>query len=189
MIDIVDTNKITDKLVIRDSCDLLIIGDTHKDIDIELERENLRCDVKCLVLCKSGSNQNINVRINHTRKSCVSVLRVYSVLYSKSKLRVRGKVNIAHKADKSEAYFGSESLVLGDGSTVNAIPQLDIRNKNSKVSHNAVIATITDEDLWFLTSRGIDRNAAQDTFIVGFLTRDLDTHRALVVQEWLSKHE
>lgn len=62
----------------------------------------------------------------------------------------------------------NNNLLLGRLSEVDTKPQLEIYADDVKCSHGATIGRIDDEQMFYLRSRGIDENAAQQMIIHAF---------------------
>ncbi len=59
--------------------------------------------------------------------------------------------------------------MLDKTANVDAIPGLEIRTNDVKASHSATVSRVTEEDLFYFRSRGIDPVTARHMFVEGFL--------------------
>ena len=59
--------------------------------------------------------------------------------------------------------------MLSDNAEVSAIPCLVSRRMNSELTHEAAIGRISEEQLFYLTARGISREEAESLVVRGFL--------------------
>jgi len=60
-------------------------------------------------------------------------------------------------------------LLLAEDSSINAIPELVNRNKDTSLTHEASIGKISEEILNYLRSRGLTEDQAIDLIVSGFL--------------------
>jgi Fe-S cluster assembly protein SufD len=81
-----------------------------------------------------------------------------------------GLIRIENGAQGCESYLNHHSLLIGDVARSHTVPSLEILANEVKCSHAATIRTITDEDLFYLRSRGISANEARETLIHAFLS-------------------
>ena len=62
----------------------------------------------------------------------------------------------------------NNNLLLSDDAHVYAKPQLEIYAHNVKCSHGATVGRIDDEQMFYLRSRGINQQDAQQMIIYAF---------------------
>ncbi len=98
-----------------------------------------------------------------------------SSIVSKSIARKEGKVNyrgIIHHA-KNAAYAKShvecDTLILDDVSSSDTIPVNSSSTMLSTIEHEATVSKISEEQLFYLMSRGLSRAQATDMIVMGFL--------------------
>jgi Fe-S cluster assembly protein SufB/Fe-S cluster assembly protein SufD len=59
-------------------------------------------------------------------------------------------------------------MLIGKDARADAIPGLEIKTNEVKATHSASVAQINDEQIFYLTSRGLSEDAATKLIIVGF---------------------
>lgn len=85
-----------------------------------------------------------------------------------SKNSYRGLVKMSANAEGSRNYSQCDSFLLGSSSLACTYPYLDIWNSNSIVEHEATISKVSDEQLFYLTQRGISVEQSVGLLINGF---------------------
>jgi Fe-S cluster assembly protein SufB len=85
-----------------------------------------------------------------------------------SKNSYRGLVKIASKARGSRNYSQCDSLLLGDKSTANTFPYIQVLNSTSKIEHEASTSKIGEEQIFYFLQRGISLEEALQLIINGF---------------------
>lgn len=85
-----------------------------------------------------------------------------------SKNSYRGLVKIAPKARGSRNYSQCDSLLLGDKSTANTFPYIQVLNSTSKIEHEASTSKIGEEQIFYFLQRGISLEEALQLIISGF---------------------
>jgi Fe-S cluster assembly protein SufB len=85
-----------------------------------------------------------------------------------SKNSYRGLVKIAPNARFSRNFSQCDSFLIGASSLACTYPYLDIWNSNSIIEHEAKISKISEEQLFYLTQRGISIEKAISLLISGF---------------------
>ena len=72
------------------------------------------------------------------------------------------------KAEKTDGYQKNENLMLSNDANVLAEPGLEIITDDVKCSHGTTITNIDDDQIFYLTSRGIPQKEAEQLVIRGF---------------------
>jgi Fe-S cluster assembly protein SufD len=81
----------------------------------------------------------------------------------------KGLISIGKAAQGSESYLNHHSLLLSPGAQSWTLPSLEILANEVKCSHAATMRSITDRELFYLRSRGLNREAARALLIHAFL--------------------
>ena len=117
-----------------------------------------------------------------------------STIISKSLSRVGGKVNyrglvsIGPKAIHSKAKVECDTLILDDKSSSDTIPTNIISNNLSTIEHEATVSKISEEQLFYLMSRGLTKEEATQMIILGFIepfTKELPMEYAVELNQLL----
>ena len=117
-----------------------------------------------------------------------------STIISKSLSRVGGKVNyrglvsMSENAKYSKAKVECDTLILDDLSSSDTIPTNIISNNTSTIEHEATVSKISDEQLFYLMSRGLTKEEATQMIILGFIepfTKELPMEYAVELNQLL----
>lgn len=90
------------------------------------------------------------------------------IVNDKGRAVFNGMINVAQHAIKTDGQMTNNNLLLGRLSEVDTKPQLEIYADDVKCSHGATVGRIDDEQMFYLRSRGIDKQAAQKMIIYAF---------------------
>jgi len=71
--------------------------------------------------------------------------------------------------DAGTGHVDCMGLLLAEGSSINAIPELVNNNKDASLTHEASVGKISEEVLNYLRSRGLTEDQAIDLVVAGFL--------------------
>jgi Fe-S cluster assembly protein SufB len=80
----------------------------------------------------------------------------------------RGLVKIGKKAKKSRNYSQCDSLLLGNKSSANTFPYINVENSNSQIEHEASTSKIGEEQIFYFLQRGIYLEQALGLIVSGF---------------------
>ncbi len=106
--------------------------------------------------------------LEHNKGYCTSRQLHKTIVNDKGRAVFNGLINVAKRADKTDGQMTNNNLLLGRLSEVDTKPQLEIYADDVKCSHGATIGRIDDEQLFYLRSRGIGEQAAQQMIIYAF---------------------
>ena len=90
------------------------------------------------------------------------------VVKDKSRSLFKGMIRIEKNAKNSRAYLAEHGMILSKDALADAIPGLEISTNEVKATHSASVAQLNEEEIFYLTSRGLSENDAKKLIIVGF---------------------
>ncbi len=85
-----------------------------------------------------------------------------------------GKIYVRPPAQKTNAFQANRNILLSDGATVNTKPQLEIWADDVKCSHGCTSGQLDEEAIFYLQTRGIDKNNAIAMMLYAFAVEVLD---------------
>jgi Fe-S cluster assembly protein SufB len=80
----------------------------------------------------------------------------------------RGAVQIAARAENSRNFTQCDSLLIGGECHANTFPVIEVHNPSSTVEHEATASKVSEEQLFYLLSRGIKEEDAVKLIINGY---------------------
>ena len=80
----------------------------------------------------------------------------------------RGVVYIGPKTSGTKGTISCESLMLDNESRSDTIPAIIIENDDIDLGHEAKIGRISEEDIYYLMSRGLSEEDAKAMLVRGF---------------------
>ncbi|MCQ2802720.1 MAG: SufD family Fe-S cluster assembly protein [Bacilli bacterium] len=136
---------------------------------INLNGEGAKADFHLASLAASNDNKNLDVSIMHNAKNTYGKVDNYGVCKDKAKLCFAGTSHIINGAVKSSTYQNAKIMVFDPNSDAIAKPILKIDENDVVASHSAAVGKISDEHLFYLTSRGISLDEARNLITYGYL--------------------
>jgi Fe-S cluster assembly protein SufB len=141
----------------------------------------------CILLGENSSGEFSSVALtNHYQQADTGTKMIHLGKFTKSKILskgissgfsknvYRGLVKISSNAFFSRNFSQCDSFLLGSSSTASTFPYLEVSNSNSIIEHEAKISKISEEQLFYLTQRGISLEQAISLLVSGFC-RDVFT--------------
>jgi Fe-S cluster assembly protein SufD len=111
----------------------------------------------------------VRVLADHKATNTFGRVVIKGVAANGAHIAIDGLVKIAKGARKTDSFLEMRVLLLDKISSAVAEPKLEIENNDVKASHAASVGKIDEEQLFYLESRGVDREAARNLIINGFL--------------------
>ncbi len=81
----------------------------------------------------------------------------------------RGAVKVASGAENCKSFVQCDALILDEKSRSDTYPYIDINEENVEIGHEATVSKISDDQLFYLMSRGIDEIEARTMIVNGFI--------------------
>ncbi|MCP5487895.1 MAG: Fe-S cluster assembly protein SufB [Verrucomicrobia bacterium] len=100
----------------------------------------------------------------HTRSTIVSK----GISAGRSRNSYRGLVQINESADHARNHTQCDSMLIGATCTANTYPVVECANETAITEHEATTSKISEEQLFYITSRGIDEESAVSLVVNGF---------------------
>jgi Fe-S cluster assembly protein SufD len=116
-----------------------------------------------------GQHLDYDTTQEHAAPNTFSDLAFRGVLAAGSTAVWRGMIRVDPGAQGTDAFQESRNLLLSTEAHADAIPGLEIEADDVRCTHAAAIAQIDKDQLFYLTSRGLDPAAAKQLIIEGFL--------------------
>ncbi|HEY8809726.1 MAG TPA: Fe-S cluster assembly protein SufD [Solirubrobacterales bacterium] len=116
-----------------------------------------------------GQHLDYDTTQEHAAPNTFSDLAFRGVLAAGSTAVWRGMIRVDPGAQGTDAFQESRNLLLSTEAHADAIPGLEIEADDVRCTHAAAIAQIDRDQLFYLTSRGLDPATAKQVIIEGFL--------------------
>jgi len=116
-----------------------------------------------------GQHLDYDTTQEHAAPNTNSDLAFRGVLAAGATAVWRGMIRVDPGAQNTDAFQESRNLLLSTEAHADAIPGLEIEADDVRCTHAAAVAQIDKEQLFYLTSRGLDPAEAKSLIIEGFL--------------------
>jgi Fe-S cluster assembly protein SufD len=85
-----------------------------------------------------------------------------------------GKIFVRPQAQKTNAFQSNRNILLSEKATINTKPQLEIWADDVKCSHGCTTGQLDEEAMFYLRSRGIEKNTARAMMLYAFVAEVLE---------------
>lgn len=134
-----------------------------------LKEEGASCDHLGIAFANTGQNQDTGAKVIHEASNTTSTVLMKSVSKGGGVASYRGWLEVLPNAKNCVSNVNCDALILDDQSRSDTIPLMKINNPTATIAHEATAGKLSDEDLFYLRSRGLDEEAAAALIVNGFI--------------------
>jgi Fe-S cluster assembly protein SufB len=155
---------------------------TMKYPAIYLRGEGATADIISVAVAGKGQHQDTGAKAVHLASNTKSRIVSKSVSKDGGRATYRGQLKVAPGATNVVASVRCDALMLDDQSRSDTYPYIDIQEDDTTMTHEATVGKISAEQVFYLMSRGLTENEAQNLIVQGFLevfTKELPMEYAI----------
>jgi Fe-S cluster assembly protein SufD len=138
------------------------------DLNVALTDENIETTIDGLYVVTGEQHTDSHTSIDHQKPRSVSNQLYKGILDGRSRAIFNGKVFVREGALLTDARQLNKNLLLSSDAHVDTKPQLEIFADDVKCAHGATVGQLEDEELFYLTTRGITPERARALLTYGF---------------------
>lgn len=118
----------------------------------------------------ANQNQHLDhdTQQNHLAPNTTSDLLFKGALTGQSRSVWQGMIYVAPMASKTDGYQANRNLILSENARADSNPGLEILTDDVRCTHGATIGKIDKDQVFYLQSRGMTREAAERLIVEGF---------------------
>jgi Fe-S cluster assembly protein SufD len=139
---------------------------------VELIGSGAHAELDGRFLLRGKDDINIEVYIIHKAPHTTAQTMLKGVAFDQSHLRFFGRIIIEPGCPDTQSFLEERILLMSDKAKAEAVPELEILSDDVKCSHAASISRVPEEHLFYLQSRGLTAEAAEQLVIEGFLEKE-----------------
>lgn len=141
-----------------------------------------------IAVAGKGQIQDAGAKMIHLAPHTSSNIISKSVSRNGGKVNYRGLVSHGPNAHYAKSKVECDTLILDKISTSDTVPVNIMKNDTSQIEHEATVSKISEEQLFYLMSRGLTKESATQMIVMGFLepfTRELPMEYAVELNQLL----
>ena len=136
---------------------------------VRLAGRGARATIVGFVVGKNDNTFALHTLQHHEAQETTSDLLVKGVLSDSAQFVYDGAIRVERSAAKTDAYQRNENLLLSQTAHAKSSPALEILANDVRCTHGATIGTLPEDQLWYLSTRGIGYSRAKGLIVEGFL--------------------
>jgi Fe-S cluster assembly protein SufD len=141
---------------------------TRNNLEFYQEGEHITSNLNGITIIGDKQLVDNHTLVNHKFPNCESHELYKGIYADKSTGVFNGKVIVQKEAQKTNAFQQNNNILIDDGASVNAKPQLEIFADDVKCSHGCTIGQLDENALFYMRSRGIPKKEANALLLYAF---------------------
>jgi len=157
----------------------------RNNLNVLLNQEHLESHLYGLYFVSGSDHIDNHTTVDHKKPHCFSNEYYKGIIDDSGMGTFNGKIYVRPNAQKTNAFQSNKNLVLTDAATINTKPQLEIWADDVKCSHGATTGQIDEEQLFYLRSRGLDKDSATALLLHAFAFDIVDKVESVQLRKYI----
>ncbi len=131
--------------------------------------EGAHGEILSIAYSGNGQHQDTGGKVVHVAPNTTSSIVSKSISKGTGRSTYRGLCKVYEGAHHSRSNVECDALLINDTSRTDTYPYIEIDEQDANVGHEASVSKIGEEQLFYLTSRGIPEEEAMAMIVRGFI--------------------
>lgn len=142
---------------------------TMKYPAIHLLEPGAHGEVLSIAFSGDGQHQDAGAKIIHAAPHTTSVITSKSISKGSGRSTYRGLLKVNKGCHDVKSNVVCDALLLNEQSCTDTYPTMEIAENDAQIGHEASVSKVSDEQLYYLRSRGISESQAMFMIVNGFI--------------------
>lgn len=142
---------------------------TMKYPSVFLKGEGARGTMLSVAFAGAGQIQDTGAKMIHQAPNTSSSIVSKSIAKDGGEVNYRGQVYFGENSQGSISHIECDTIIMDELSKSDTIPYNEIHNGNISLEHEAKVSRISEEQLFYLMSRGLSEEEATGMLVMGFV--------------------
>ncbi len=142
---------------------------TMKYPSIYLMEEGARGEVLSVAMAGNGQHQDAGAKVVHLASNTTSTVNSKSISKDGGRTSYRGLVKVVKGCKNVKSNVQCDALLLDPKSRTDTYPYVEVDEPTATIAHEATVGKIGEEQIFYLTSRGLTQAEALTLIVLGFM--------------------
>jgi Fe-S cluster assembly protein SufB len=142
---------------------------TMKYPSVYMVGEHAKGEVLSVAMAGEGQHQDAGAKMVHAAPHTSSTIISKSIARGGGRTSYRGLVQVLEGSHSSKSTVKCDALLVDTISRSDTYPYVDIREDDVSMGHEATVSKISDDQLFYLMSRGLTEDEAMAMIVRGFI--------------------
>lgn len=135
---------------------------------VSLLKPGVHAKINGFSLSAGAQRSDMKTNIHHIAQGTTSEQIQKNMIGGRATGAFRGRIRVEQSAQQTDSKQLSRTILLSDRSRAWAVPSLEIIADDVQCTHGATVSDLSEEELFYLRSRGMDRQMARNLLMYGF---------------------
>ena len=131
--------------------------------------EGAHGQILSIAYASDGQHQDTGGKVVHVAPHTTSQITSKSISKGNGRASYRGLLKVYKGATAAKSNVECDALLLSDTSRTDTYPYIEIDEETASIGHEATVSKVGDEQLFYLTSRGLSQEQAMTMVVRGFI--------------------
>ncbi|MEK6628014.1 MAG: Fe-S cluster assembly protein SufB [Bdellovibrionota bacterium] len=141
---------------------------TWKYPSVILQGDNSEGAFYSVALTHDYMQADTGTKMIHLGKNTKSTIISKGISAGHSSNAYRGQVKIMPSAENARNYSQCDSMLVGDKASAHTFPYIEVKNKSAILEHEATTSRLSEDQIFYLKSRGLSSEKAISMLVNGF---------------------
>ena len=142
---------------------------TMKYPSVYLMGKGAHAEILSIAFAGNGQHQDAGGKAIHAAPYTTSTITSKSISKGTGRATYRGLLKVEKGAVGSKSTVRCDALLLDETSRSDTYPSIEIDEDNVTIGHEATVSKVSDEQIFYLRSRGIPEAEATSLIVTGFI--------------------
>jgi Fe-S cluster assembly protein SufB len=128
-----------------------------------------RGEILSVAIAGKGQHQDAGGKIIHGAPNTSSVINSKSISKDGGRTSYRGLIKVYPGCEGVKSTVRCDALLMDEDSRSDTYPSMEIDEENVQIGHEATVSKVSDDQIFYLMSRGIPEQDATKMIVNGFL--------------------
>lgn len=144
-------------------------GRSRLAISTSLLRPGASVSINGFALSGGAQRTDMRTNIHHMAQGTISRQEQRNMVGGRSTASFRGRIRVEQSAQQTDSEQLSRTVLLSDNARIWATPSLEIIADDVQCTHGATVSDLSEEELFYLRSRGLDLPTARNMLMYAFV--------------------
>jgi Fe-S cluster assembly protein SufD len=153
---------------------VIVAQSGQSEVVVELDQPGAKALV--LGIIESQNNDDLKLRIVtvHQAANTHAETMIHGLVSGQAQAQIKGLIQIKKNAQQVTDFLTERILLLSADARAVAEPELEIEADEVRASHAATVSSLNKDELFYLMSRGVNRQEAERLITAGFIAKVLN---------------
>ncbi len=144
-------------------------GRSRIALSATLLRPGTHAGINGFSLAGGAQRTDMRTNIHHIAQGTTSAQAQKNMIGGRATGTFKGRIRVEQSAQQTDSEQLARTILMSDKARVWAIPSLEIIADDVQCTHGATVSDLSEEELFYLRARGVDRTTARNILMYGFV--------------------